>query len=255
VKKQIKLLLVAVVITTFIVPETISAQGWGGRWKPGFWDMWSVSVNAGQTSFFGDLSLYDTDVVGKITNESGAAFSGVFSKHFNDKFSIGGQVLYGNLKGENSSAAFDASIMEANLHGKVNLINLIFADNVSDFDITMYGGVGQFVFKSVQVSKGEDGGRSVEDTGTPEFVYFFGAGIEYKIGDRIGVTADMSMRQAQNDKLDDLSKNDNYDYYSYVSVGVTYYIESLFGGSKKGGSFGGRSGRGGGKMPTMRRRR
>ncbi len=253
-KKQIKLLLVVVVITTFIVPETISAQGWGGRWKPGFWDMWSLNVNAGQTSFFGDLSLYDTDIVGKITNESGAAFSGVFSKHFNDKFSMGGQVLYGKLKGENSNAAFDASIMEANLHGKVNLINLIFADNVSDFDITMYGGVGQFVFKSVQVSKGEDGGRSVEDTGTPEFVYFFGAGIEYKIGDRIGVTADMSMRQAQNDKLDDLSKNDNYDYYSYVSVGVTYYIESLFGGSKKrGGSFG-RSSRGGGRMPMRRRR-
>jgi len=254
VKKQIKLLLAVVLITTLVIPYTTSAQGWSGRWKPGFWDMWSISVNAGQTSFFGDLSLYDTDIVGKLTNESGPAFSGIFSKHFNDKFSIGGQLLYGNLKGANAVSAFDASVMELNLQGKVNLLNLIIPDNMSDFDITMYGGIGQFTFKSIQYSLKEAGETSTEDTGTPEFVYFVGMGLEYKIGDRIGINVDMSMRQAQNDKLDDLAKNDNFDYYSYVSIGVTYYIESLFGGGskKRSGGFG-RSSRGGGRMPMRRR--
>ncbi len=253
-KKQIKVLLAVVVFTTLVIPDTTSAQGWGGRWKPGFWDMWSININAGQTSFFGDLSLYDSDIMGKLTNESGLAYGGIFSKHFSDKFSMGGQLLLGKLKGENSNATFNADVLEYNFHGKVNLVNLIFPDNLTNLDFTMYAGIGQFRFKSIQVNK-KEGTTSIEDTGTPEFVYFFGMGLDYKITDRFGVNADISIRQAQNDKLDDLKKNDNNDYYSYISVGVTYYIESLFGGGgkKRGGSFG-RSSRGGGRMPMRRRR-
>jgi hypothetical protein len=83
-------------------------------------------------------------------------------------------------------------------------------------------------------------------------MYFFGAGLSYKVTDNIGITVDVAMRQAQNDYLDDFVMNDNNDYYSYLSIGGTYYIDSF----KKSKGF--RPSYSKGRMPgvlPMRRRR
>jgi len=252
VKKQIKYLFIAALFVSSLLPETASSQRWGGHWKPGFWDSWSVNVNGGLTSFFGDLSLYDTDIIDKLTKESGPAFGMLLSKHLSqDKFTITGQLLYGTLKGQNHTTVFNANIIEYNIQGRVKFINLFSPDNMSNFDVIGYMGIGQFRFKSEQYKIEDPSDKSIEDTGTPEFVYFFGFGLEYKLGDKFGVTANMGMRQAQNDKLDDLVKNKNYDYYSYLSLGFTYYIDSF----KKSSGRGGRSSFRGGHRAPMRRRR
>jgi len=253
VKKQIKYLIVAVLFVSMAIPETVNSQGWGGRWKPGFWDNWSVNVNGGLTSFFGDLSLYDTDIAEKLSKESGPAFGMLMSKYLSqDRFAITGQLLYGTLKGQNSTTMFNASIIEYNLQGRVYFLNLFSPDNLSNFDIVGYAGLGQFKFKSEQYKIEDPSDKSIEDTGTPEFVYFFGFGIEYKFLDKFGITADMGMRQAQNDKLDDLVKNKNYDYYSYLSFGFTYYIDSFKKSSRRGGRSS--SFRSHGRAPMRRRR-
>jgi len=255
VKKTIKYLIVTILLTGVIVPLSSDAQGWGGKWKPGFWDTWSVNANVGLTSFFGDLSIYDDDIAEKFSKESDPAFGFIINKHFNNKFAASFQFLYGGLHGENGNKdmKFDANFMEFNIHGRVNLVNLIFPDNISKFGLEAYGGIGQFLFNSMQYDyRGDEPVEKKQDTGTPEFVYFFGSGISYKVVDKFGVTMDVALRQAQNDKLDDFKRNDNYDYYTHISFGVTYYIDSLFGSGKS--SFGSKSRRSGGRMPMRRRR-
>lgn len=63
----------------------------------------------------------------------------------------------------------------------------------------------------------------------PEFVYFYGAGMHYHLGDNFAITMDLTMHHAQNDRLDDLVKNNDYDYYSHFSIGLTYFFDSFKG--------------------------
>ena len=236
-------------------PQTLDAQGWGSRKKPGLWDNWSINLNAGLTSFFGDLSKFDTEIIEKLTKESGPAFSGILTKQiFNSRSGLSGQLLYGSLKGENlSNVSFEASVIEYNAHLRINIINLISPNNRSKLGVEAYGGIGQFLFKTTQYDlRNNENKTKVKNTGTPEFMYFFGGGLAYKITGKIGITVDVSMRQAQNDYLDDFVKNDNYDYYSYLCIGATYNIDSLT--KTKGFKPSSTKGRIPGILPMRRRR-
>ena len=64
--------------------------------------------------------------------------------------------------------------------------------------------------------------------GTPEFVYFFGGTFSYKLNERFKATADLSIRQAQNDNIDKYIASKDYDYYSWFAVGITWMINSTF---------------------------
>lgn len=251
--KTLKFILIASLISGFLIPENTEAQSWGGRRKPGFWDNWTINGNAGLTSFFGDLSVYDSEIMEKLTKESGPAMGAILTKHFNDKFSTSGQLLYGGFKGQNNSgSSFEANFIEYNFHLRANLINLIFQDNQSKFGLETYAGCGQFLFNVTQWNRVDgETKQNVQKTGTPEFVYFFGAGIFYNFTDRFGVTMDVALRQAQNDKLDDLNKNDNFDYYTHMSIGISYQIYSL---KKSSGHKGNSRGRGASRLPMRRRR-
>lgn len=222
-------ILITVIISS--LPFESYSQYWGGRRKPTFWDNWSFNLNGGMTSFYGDLSIYDGDFMKKLSKESGAAFGAIGVKHFlENKFGFGGQILYGQLGGENVNSYFEASILEYNLHIRMDLKNLIFPYNRNlKLGATGYAGIGQFLFNSKRYHKDPaDGEIPRENTGVPEFVYFFGFGGYYDITDRFSITVDMALRQAQNDALDVKRDNVNFDYYTYMSLGVTYKVKSLF---------------------------
>ena len=87
-KKSSKLLVFAVLIAAMIIPEYISAQSWGGRRKAGLWDNWSINGHAGLTSFFGDVSIYDSEIVDK--------FNGSVDKFVGDE-------MFALFTGENST--------------------------------------------------------------------------------------------------------------------------------------------------------
>lgn len=256
-KTTIKFIATAVIILAVLTPDITEAQAWGGKGKKSaLLDNWSINVNAGLTSFFGDLSKFDSEIMGKLSQESGPAFSGILTKHLgqNKKFGVSGQLLSGKVKGENNSdVSFEANIIEFNLHGRVNVINLISPYNRSKVGIEMYGGFGQFIFNTTKYDRrNNENIVKIKDTGTPEFTYFFGAGLSYKVIDKIGVTLDVAMRQAQNDYLDDFVKNNNYDYYTLISLGGTYYIDSLK--KSKGFKKSAIHGRMPGNLPMRRRR-
>ncbi|MBN3035730.1 MAG: hypothetical protein JW861_09095 [Bacteroidales bacterium] len=192
--------------------------------------MWAFNINGGQTSFYGDLSIYDSDLFAKLSNESGPAFSIIAKKHFNKKFGIGGQLLTGKLKGENSLSHFEATLLEYNFHGLVDIKELLFPYKKKFcLGAILYAGVGQFRFNALAGWKDPDSPEIPrENTGVPEFVYFLGGGAYYKINEKFRITADIALRQAQNDKLDVFKRNNDYDYYTYISFGASYHVQSLF---------------------------
>jgi hypothetical protein len=205
------------------------SQDWGGLKPNGFWDHWSVNANAGFTSYYGDLSYHDSEVSGKLNNESGPAYGLMITKHFNKLFGISGELIYGNIKGgNNKNISFKTQLAEYNIQARLDFIRLMFPNRSPKFGIEGHAGIGQFLFKSTKYElKGENETTNIHETGVPEFVYFYGAGMHYHVGHSFALIMEMSLHHAQNDKLDNLVKNNDFDYYSYLSIGVTYYIDSF----------------------------
>ena len=252
--KTTRLIFITLILAAMLLPDILSAQQWGGRRKPSVWDNWSVTANAGLTSFYGDLSIYDTDLMKKFSEESGPAMGVVISKYFNDKIGVSTQFLMGGLKGEDvRGTSFESSFYEYNFHFRVELINTLFPNNLTGFGMNLYAGVGQFVFKTTKWEM-VDGEEKIYEkhTRVPEFVYFVGTGFQYKFKDKYGISLDVALRQARNDYLDYEVKNGNYDYYTHLNLGLTYYIQSFKGGQYQRGSYTRRKIPG--KLPMRRRR-
>ncbi|MBC8485893.1 MAG: porin family protein [Bacteroidetes bacterium] len=233
-KNKINLTTVATIFLGIIVLQTAHSQCLNNDMRAEIRNMWSINVNAGLTSYFGDLSIYDSKIGNKLTKESGPAFGAILTKHINNKFGISGQLLYGNLKSTKNNVSFKSKLFEYNLHARVNFISLFSPCKQHNFGIVGYAGIGQFLVETTKY-KYSDGYTEIiiHNSSVPEFVYFFGVGIYYKVADKIGITADLALRQCRNDRLDDYVKNNNYDYYSFLNIGVTYYINTLINPPRK----------------------
>ena len=224
VKKIIRLAAITLAIILF---QNVSSQNWDGRIN-NIWSMWTINANTGLTSYYGDLSIYDYTVSDKLLYESGPAAGIILTKQFNKAVGISGQILAGKLKGSKGYFSFKSNLFEYNLHIRVNLINAFFSKKLTKFGIIGYAGIGQFLFKTTSYEKYEDYIKTeIHDTGVPEFIFFYGAGICYNVTNKFRITADMSLRHCQNDKLDNVVINHDYDYYTYTNIGITYKINSF----------------------------
>jgi len=211
-----------------IFTQSVQSQNWEGMRKTGFWERWAITANLGYTSYYGDLSLYDEEIAGKITHESGPAYGATVSKYLNNIIGLSGQVLVGNLKGSKQDISFKTNLIEYNLQFRVNFVNLINNKKNHKIGILGFAGVGQFLFTTT-VDKDVEGKISSNSysSGVPELVIFAGGGVHYILGSNYSLSAGLSLRQSQNDKLDGIKKNKDYDYYTYLNVGLTYYIPTL----------------------------
>jgi hypothetical protein len=222
-----------------------------GHAQSGIFSDMGINFSTGVTSFYGDISDYDDDIIKKYTIESGTAYSFKLNKAIIDNFSISAQVLSGNLKGVKVRPAvkyeFTTKLLEYNFAFNYNLTRAI-SGNDSPFGFYIYAGMGQFFFHSSSSSyvKHENDEyilKGVLEENTfkkkkPEFVYFFGGFVEYNIAKSFGLTLDLGLRQAHNDKLDaryyphpDDGKKLTWDYYTHTSFGLSYYFGS---GQKRG---------------------
>ncbi|MBN2173637.1 MAG: hypothetical protein JW731_05880 [Bacteroidales bacterium] len=221
--------IIAGILFVVSIQETAArSPDWGGKKSAISRSSWSINVSQGLTSYFGDLSIYDDNPIKKILYESGPATAATLTKMF-PIFGVSGQLLYGNLNGKNNNdISFNARFLEYNLHGRIDFLKIFDKQNRLNFGFIGYAGVGQFIFKATRNIYEEGQQKSyVNNTGTPEFVFFLGTDIFYKINPRLDITADLALRQSQNDKLDNLVKNNNFDYYTFLSMGVSYYFKKI----------------------------
>ncbi|MBN1339682.1 MAG: hypothetical protein JXA03_10185 [Bacteroidales bacterium] len=239
-KREISLSLpvVLLLLIIFTVPDQALSQYWGNTPKNKLLRDYSINVNFGITSFFGDLSIYDSDFASKLAKESGPGYGLVVVKHFmKHKIGVGGQLLFGQFQGENSNSSFEASIVEYNFHGRADIRNIFWPVKKRGWSVpdcsakpgaVVYAGIGQFLFDSKRTFKDPtEPELPREKTGVPEFVYFFGGQAYVEIACTYRFTLDLALRQAQQDKLDVKWDAINFDYYSYLSIGITYKIKSL----------------------------
>lgn len=213
-------------MATLLVP--LNAQKWGGESGGRLWKLYSVNASTGFLSYYGDLSQHDASPLDKLKYESRPAVGLTMTKHFFNAFGVSGQLMLGQLHGSNSNEEFNASILEYNLHLRADLVGLIFSAREHRLGFSPYAGMGQFIFKTRTTTFGMEMENTSEvRSRVPEFVYFAGATLSCKLPANLAVTADLSLRQCRNDKLDGLVKNDDFDYYSYMSFGLTYRINSI----------------------------
>ncbi len=188
---------------------------------------WSVNMNGGKTSFFGEVSLYDDNLTEKLSKEGGWAYGFIVGKKLSPIFSLNGQLLFGQLKGSNTRSSFHADITEYSVSTTLNIVNLLLPDN--DAHLFFYGklGMGQFEFTSTLVYDDAEKPDLVVKSTTPEFFYLLGGGSYFQISRSFDVNVEFATRLANNDKLDGTSNNKNdKDYYDYISVGLTYKINN-----------------------------
>ncbi|MCF8367745.1 MAG: porin family protein [Bacteroidales bacterium] len=231
----------------FCIPLVASAANpsrWSGEQKQTFWLNWKAGVGLGYSSYFGDLSRYDNNFIKKIQLESDLLGSFRLSKRINKSFSASGELMYGGFESDNNDQkAFKTRIFEYNLQLRWHLIKTITGNDNSPIGLDLYVGAGQFFFNSTQYSFMEGNEmKNIKSTDIPEFVFITGGSLSFKISRTIDLIADFAIRQAQNDKLDNLVKNDDYDYYSTVSIGLSYSIQNLlnpFENRRKGSAAGG----------------
>jgi hypothetical protein len=108
------------------------------------------------------------------------------------------------------------------------MVRIISPGKLHKYGIILYPGVGNLLFSTNKQVNTENHDQNVfKNSRVPEFIYFFGGQMNVKVTDNFLATFDMSIRQCQNDRLDDYISKDDYDYYSYISFGITYQLDSF----------------------------
>ena len=202
---------------------------WRGRSGNILLQNWSLALTLGFTSYYGDLSQYDANYFNKLIFESKPAIGVKLTKYFHPLIGISGQVIYGGFRSDFlPDHTFDLRLLEYNVQAVFDAAPLVFPGRSIPYGIEVSAGMGQFLFQTtVNASTGEQPAAPIMD-GTPEFVYFFGGTFYYKVNRNFRATIDLSIRQAQNDNIDKYIASKDFDYYSWLAVGITWSINSTF---------------------------
>ncbi|MEZ5195962.1 MAG: outer membrane beta-barrel protein [Bacteroidales bacterium] len=187
---------------------------------------WSINVNGGKTSFFGELSLYDDEITEKLSKEGAWGYGFDLSYQITPIFSLGGQLLFCELRGSSSRSQFVAEVSEYVFNTTINIVNLLMPDNNAHFFLYGKLGAGQFKFNSTLTFDDPEKDDKYFEAKSPEFLFLLGGGAYYKISNSFNVNLEMAARFANNDKLDGTSNKEDKDYYSYLSLGLTYKINN-----------------------------
>lgn len=191
-----------------------------------FMKNWSINVNGGKTTFFGDVSLYDDEFAEKLEKESSWAYGFILSRQVSPVIGLNGQMTFGSLVGTNSVSKFKADIMEYSFSMTLNLLNILIPKNDAHFFPYAKFGLGQFKFKSTLSYNDTNQEDRVVKANSPEFMYLFGAGAFYKISHTFDINLEITSRIIYNDKLDGTKGNRDYDFYAYLSLGLSYKINN-----------------------------
>lgn len=214
----------------------------------------SASVEAGITTFFGDID--EGAAQGDLSNNLAYKVKASYTiKHVID---FSGNISFGGMSGEKIRGSgdktnyvyFENKFTQFSFDMGINILAPFMKNNREKFGLYANIGLGLIDFKvklydgtndSVVKTFGYDGQGS-----TTELVIPFGGRAIYHISKSSAVTLQTTLNWVDTDKLDSQTGNDNTDFYNYFSLGYTYKFN--FDKSKKGkgslrGSGSSRSGR------------
>jgi len=227
--KKSRILLIGISVIFIQNSYCSNPDEWSGPKEKVLLKNWSVNLHVGFTSYFGDLSQFDLSAINKLRFESKPSYGFKLTKYFRNIFGISGQLIYGGFKSDyKPEHKFKTRLLEYSLQACLDIMKLIFPKYNLNYGLEAYVGTGQFMFQTSRFIINDDLQTCQPvSTGVPEFVYFFGGELYYKIAKRLRITADLSIRQAQNDNIDKYLKNGDFDYYSLLSFGISYSLGKL----------------------------
>ena len=226
-KEKIKILLL--LFTIFgIGLSHLTGQGPYRKIKNPELKNWEINVNTGLLSYYGDISGFDNNFIEKLTQESSLAGGLIVSKNLNSVVKLSGQIIIGKLKGLKDNLSISSEILEYNMHVRFDVLKIANTSKLSDLRFDIYAGIGNFLFNTTRNEYFEGKTNTYYTKArVPEFLYLFGSSLSYNISAKMAISADISLRQCQNDKIDDYVANSDFDYYSYLNIGISYKIFRL----------------------------
>ncbi|MFC2101330.1 hypothetical protein ACFLRZ_05820, partial [Bacteroidota bacterium] len=185
-----------------------------------------LKAKIGGTTFFGDLSK---DMKMKLM------LGGQLSKKLGPSFIGSGQVLFGDISGQDIDLDmyFNAQILDMNVGLGLDLTQ-IFLGSKSERKYYIYGsgGAGLAAFWSAKrdiltnniiQSKGYESGEINYSDPTVERVIFIELGMHYHLNDKWDLSISQTFRTIDTDKLDAHYDNSNsLEGYFYFSLGIAF---------------------------------
>ena len=227
--KNLMYSIVGIILFLTLQTNGSNPDEWSGPRESILLSNWSINLNIGCTSYFGDLSQYDLKPMKKLLNESKFAYGLKLSRQIRF-FKISGQVIYGGFKSNyKPEHSFKTSMLEYSIQTGINILPFIFKQKLKKYGFEVYVGIGQFIFNT-KVNNYNDGQQYAGSysTGVPEFIYFFGSELSIYLAKQIWFTTNLAIRQVQNDNMDKYIAKGDFDYYSLFNIGVTYYFGKLY---------------------------
>ncbi|MCB2219655.1 MAG: porin family protein [Bacteroidetes bacterium] len=188
---------------------------------------WTVNVNGGRTSFFGDVSLYDHEFNEKMKKDGSWAWGVEVGRNMTPVISLSAQYLMGQLAGSNSKSHFVSDIREFTVNGSLDLLNMLIPDNDAGLHPYIKGGMGQFTFDTKLIYNDPDVADVTAESKSPEFIITYGGGVYYLLTNSFDVNVEFMGRRMDNDRIDGTKNSKNNDTYSYLSLGITYKINNV----------------------------
>jgi hypothetical protein len=161
-------------------------------------------------------------------HESGFAASITLTKRLAPQIGISGQLMAGKLRASKENISFESSVIEYNMHVRLDMLRIFSQYNNSKIKWDVFFGFGNFLFDSKKVTALEGEDQIDEHSArVPELVFFAGTGITYRINEKVSMGTEFSLHQFQNDKIDITADNSDFDYFSFLNFGFTYYFRSF----------------------------
>ncbi|MFC1732218.1 hypothetical protein ACFL6I_18070 [candidate division KSB1 bacterium] len=220
-----------IVIGFLITPVILKAQLLGTKY--GFQEQWYINVNTGFTSFFGDISTYDSKISKKLKHESALAVGGIIGKEITTVIGARYQFLYGSLFGVKGPNSFSSYFTQNSFQLTLNVHHFFFGP-YKDFKWNFYGfgGIGLLQFRSIGKNTNLNTITALEgynewvisSTPSSAAVYTLGGGIKILFSESFVLNLEGSVSPAGSDKIDTYNGKPEImgDTYTYVSIGFTY---------------------------------
>lgn len=204
---------------------------------------WFVGINAGVTSYYGTLGVFNYDPILKIKEESKFAFGLTAGKSLNRYLSARAYFIMGGFKAQNNERGISYDAKLTNYGGQF-LINFssIFGDTDYIPVFSLYGlvGGGFANTKPILYSIEEEGeGIPIDSlnyaTSVSTLEFNIGLGASYEIFNQIDVLVELDYHFGMSDELD-LTAEGGKDKFMYLKAGLRYRFG--FSGTKGSSAFG-----------------
>lgn len=236
IKKVVALSLLSVLgLTAANAQDATSAKVFGGSSQ---YRTWSVGLNAGVLApvlVIGGTNDFDNW-------DANLGYGATLRKQLGHAFGIEGAIQAGKLSGDNDVAQFDRLSYKTNfysgaLSGVVNVATADFLKRENAVNFTVKAGLGIAAYKWTEVISGSNVdltpaggfqyGPKFDRDHTREMFIPIGAGVKFKISERVNFDLGYTMNFLDGDKLDGtFAKPQSKDKWSYTSAGVEFSLGS-----------------------------